>query len=149
MYFLIVPLLTVAVSAQAQQMSEVDALVSTGSVLNAWNTASLKKDAHGAAAFFTESAIRITPQGIITGRAAIEKSLDAGFKVFTLDSGSADQAGIVLAEGVMARTGTWSGTYNGVNGPMHQKGYWSATLVRDGDTWKIRQEMFNVSPASQ
>jgi uncharacterized protein (TIGR02246 family) len=149
MHFLIVPLFTLVASAEAQQVSEVDALVSTGSVLNAWSTASLKKDAHSAAALFTEDAIRVTPQGIITGRAAIEKSLDAGFKVFTPDSGSADQAGILLGEGIMARVGTWSGTYNGANGPMHQKGYWSAMLVREGDTWKIRQETFNVSPSSR
>ena len=54
--FLIVPLLTLIVSAKAQQVSEVDALVSTSSVLNAWNIALLKKDAHDTAAFFTEDA---------------------------------------------------------------------------------------------
>ena len=52
----------------------------------------------------------------------------------------------MIGNGVMLRAGTWSGTYNGPNGPVHLKAYWSDTDVRDGNTWKIRQETYNVTP---
>jgi uncharacterized protein (TIGR02246 family) len=145
-FLAIVPVLAMglAVSAAAQ-VSEQDAQQAGQSVLDAWNKTSQQKDAAGHAALFTEDAIRVTPQGLTSGRAAIERAAAEGFKVYTSDPSTLEQVKMI-GNGVMLRAGTWSGTYNGPNGPVHLKGYWSDTDVRDGNTWKIRQETYNVTP---
>jgi ketosteroid isomerase-like protein len=43
--------------------------------------------------------------------------------------------------------GAWSATYQVHNGPPQQgKGYWSSVYIREGDTWKICLETYNVAP---
>ena len=134
-----------AVSAAAQQVSEQDARQAGKGVLDAWNKTELQKDAVAHAALFTEDTVRVTSQGLISGRAAIERRAVEEFKVYTPDPSKLEQVKII-GSGVMLRAGTWSGTYNGPHGPVHLKGYWSDTDVRDGDTWKIQQETSNVTP---
>jgi uncharacterized protein (TIGR02246 family) len=146
-FLAIVPVLAmgIAVSAAAQQVSELDAQQAGQSVLDAWNKTYQQKDAAGHAALFTEDAIRVTPQGLMSGRAAIERAAAEAFKDYTPDPSTLEQVNMI-GNGVMLRAGTWSGTYHGPNGPVHLKGYWSDTDVRDGNTWRIRQETFNVTP---
>ena len=146
-FLMIVPALAVglAASATAQQVSEQDAHQGGQSVLDAWNKTSLQKNAASQAALFTEDTIRVTPEGLISGRAAIERHATETFKVFTFEPSRLEQVKMI-GSGVMLRAGTWSGTYNGSRGPVRLKGYWSDTDVRDGDTWKIQQETYNVSP---
>ena len=131
-YLMIGPVLAVglAVSAAAQQVSEQDAQQAGQGLLDAWNKT------------------RETPQGLISGRAAIESAIAAEPKDYTSDPRKLEQVKMIGDE-VMLRAGTWSGTYNGPNRPVHLKGYWSDTDVRNGNTWKIRQETYNVTPASQ
>jgi ketosteroid isomerase-like protein len=84
-FLVIVPVLAMglAASAAAQQVSEQDAQQAGRSVLDAWNKTFQQKDAAGHAALFTEDAIRVTPHGLISGRAAIESEAAAGFKDYT------------------------------------------------------------------
>ena len=146
-FLMIAPALAVglAASATAQQVSEQDAHQAGQRVLDAWNKTSLQKNAASHAALFTEDAIQVTPEGLFSGRAAIERHATETFKVFTVDPSKLEQVQMI-GGGVMLRAGTWSGTYNGPQGPVHLKGYWSDTDVRDGDNWKIQQETYNVSP---
>lgn len=130
-------------SAAAQEVSEQDAQRVGQSMLDAWNKTA--RDAAAHAALFTEDAVRITPQGLISGRAAIERTMGAADKDYTPDPSKLEQVKLI-GNGVMLRAGTWSGTYKGPNGPVHLKGYWSDTDVRDGNGWKIRQETYNVTP---
>ncbi|MGA9017019.1 MAG: nuclear transport factor 2 family protein [Acetobacteraceae bacterium] len=134
-----------AVSAAAQQVSEQDAQQAGRSVLDAWNKTFQQKDAAGHAALYTEDAVRVTPHGLISGRASIESDAAEGLKDYTPDPSALDQVKMI-GNGVMLRAGTWSGTYHGPSGPVHLKGYWSDTDVRDGNTWKIRQETYTVTP---
>jgi uncharacterized protein (TIGR02246 family) len=125
----------------------VDTLVGMETMLRAWGDAHVKQDAHAAAGFFTEDAVRIGPRGIVTGRDAIEKAIQAGFESFNDEGGSVEPTLITLNDNTIARMGTWRGVYHTTQGEtLHMKGYWSAILVRDGDTWKVREETFNVSP---
>lgn len=86
-FLAIVPVLAMglAVSAAAQ-VSEQDAQQAGQSVLDAWNKTSQQKDAAGQAALFTEDAIRVTPQGLVSGRAAIESAAAEGFQGLYLRS---------------------------------------------------------------
>lgn len=134
-----------ALPAAAQQVSEQDAQQAGQSILDAWNKTSQQRDAAGQAALFTEDATRVSPQGIISGRAAIESLTAESFKTYTPDSSTLERV-VMIGNGVMLRTGSWSGTYNSPSGPLHMKGYWSDTDVRDGNTWKIRQLTYNSTP---
>src|ERR1700722_6108139 len=116
-FLAIVPVLAMglAVSGSAQQVSEQDAQQAGQSVLDAWNKTYQQKDAAGHAALFTEDAIRVTPHGLISGRASIESDAAEGFKVYTPDPSTLEQVKMV-GNGVMLRAGTWSGTSTGQMG---------------------------------
>jgi hypothetical protein len=44
--------------------------------------------------------------------------------------------------------GKWTVTLKGQNwGPKEFKGYWLEIYRREGDTWKKRLDMYNVTPA--
>lgn len=144
--FMIVPVLAIglALPAVAQQTSDHDAWQAGESVVQAHNKASLAKDAAGVAALYTEDVIEVTPDGLVSGRAALEKFFADGFKVFTPEPAKLDRV-IMVGEAMRLRTGTWSGVVQSPNGPMPAKGYWATTDVRDGNTWKIRMETYNMT----
>jgi hypothetical protein len=79
------------------------------------------------------------------GREAIEKQGADGFKDYTADPSTLVQVTVIGTE-VMLRTGDWSGTWHSPNGPVQVKGHWTTTDVRDGGTWRIRMEAYNVTP---
>jgi ketosteroid isomerase-like protein len=110
-------------------------------------------DAAALAALYTEDAIIVTPQGPVYGRKAIEKWYADGFQqwhsknhIDKVDQGSPHHIGTAGNEAWS--NGEWSETIQGQNfGPIQIKGYWSNVTVREGDTWKIRMDTFNVTPA--
>jgi Domain of unknown function (DUF4440) len=110
----IVPVLVVglAVSAAAQQVSEQDAWKAGESLLEAWNETSQQKDAAKQGALFTEDAIRVTPQGLMSGRAAIESAAAETFKDYVPDPSKLDKVTIIGNE-IMLRAGSWSGKFKG------------------------------------
>jgi len=144
---MIMPMLTIALAmpAAAQQISEQDARRAAESFVETFLKAAQKKDAAGLAALYTEDALLITPDGPISGRAAIEKWHAEGFKVFTQEAAKLDQVE-VIGDGVRWRTGTWAGTFQGPHGSLQVKGYWATTDVLRGNTWKIRMEVDNMTP---
>jgi ketosteroid isomerase-like protein len=132
--------------AAAQQESSQDARLAAEDILKAYNKGLLERDATALAALYAEDAVIFTTKGPISGRPAIEKALAETFKYYRPDP---SKLGHVAAVGndVMVRGGSWSGTYPNGNGgaPIHLKGYWTTTDVRDGPTWKIRMETWNVA----
>jgi ketosteroid isomerase-like protein len=132
-------------SAAAQQ-SDQDARSAAEAILKAYNKGLLERDAAALAALYTEDAVIFSSNGPISGRPAIEKSLAAAFGRYRPDPSKLDRA-VALGNDVMVRGGSWSGSYPGENGeaPVLLKGYWTATDVRDGPTWKIRMEMWNLA----
>ena len=94
--------------------------------------------------------MRVTPDGILYGRAAIEKNLEEGLKVFSGISLKLDQVH-VLGSGAIEATGTWAGILQSPNGPVPVNGYWGVTDVRDGGTWKADLDVYNMAspPAPQ
>ena len=114
----------------------------------AWND----NEAAALAAFFTEEAVYVTDRGPICGREAIEKYFTDLFQNVDFSShiANADQDSphIVGADGnEMWASGGWSLTLQEkTSDPMTLKGYWSEIYVREGDTWKVRMQMWNITP---
>jgi ketosteroid isomerase-like protein len=104
------------------------------------------KDATALAALFTEDAVCVTPEGLFSGRQAIEEAFADDFQRWPASS-HIHQADRLNAIGSEAWSiGQWWLTLQGQNGPFFARGYWSALFVREGDGWKFRMLTFNESP---
>ena len=113
--------------------------------VEAWNN----NDAAALAALYTEDAIKVTPQGPIHGRQAIEKWLAQVFKNWHPKNyiDKIDSLRIIGTADNIAANGEWSQTLQGKNGePIPLKGYWSVIFVRQGEDWKILVDAFNDHP---
>ena len=145
-----------AVPAFAQQKETVDAqiieqLAALGKkIQEAWNN----NDAAAVAATYTEDAVLVTDLGLVFGREAIEKYHADLFKQVHISNqfGKSDEYSphiIGTAGNELWSNGEWSLTYQvngGGSGPIKLKGFWSNIYVRDGDAWKTRMGMSNVTP---
>ncbi len=130
--------------AAAQHISDQDARQAGESVVQAFNKAALAKDAAGLAALYSEDATYVTPDGPLFGRAAIQKQFAEDFKLITLEPAKLDRVAMI-GDNVRLRDGSWSGVLQSPDGPVHVKGYWATTDLRDGSTWKIRMETMNIT----
>jgi uncharacterized protein (TIGR02246 family) len=132
--------------AAAQQTPDQDARLAAEGILQAYNKGFQEQDATALAALYTEDAVIFTTNGPLSGRPAIEKALTETFKRYRPDPSKLGYAAAVGSD-VIVRGGSWSGTYPNGNGgaPIHLKGYWTTTDVRDGPTWKIRMETWNLA----
>jgi uncharacterized protein (TIGR02246 family) len=143
-------LTALAVPAAAQQLSEQEARAAVQSVVDIWVNAAQKKDAAAIAALYTEKSMRVTPDGVLNGRAAIQKNLEEGLKVFSNISIKLEQVR-VLGNDAIETQGTWSGVLQSPNGPVPVNGYWGATDIREGGSWKADLDVYNMAtpPAPQ
>jgi uncharacterized protein (TIGR02246 family) len=134
-----------AMPAAAQHISDQDAWKAGDSVVQAHNRASQAKDAAGLAALYAEDATLVGPDGPVFGRAALQKQFTDELKSFTAEPAKLERV-TMIGDTVRLRTGSWSGMFQSPGGgPVHVKGYWATTDVRDGETWKIRMETWNVT----
>ena len=99
----------------------------------AWN----KGDAKALAALYTQTALRLPPEGpALSGRAAIEKSFVQNFQgawkgtKLTLKAGRTQE----VAPNVRIQAGTYE-VSGGTAGP--QRGRYLNTVVREGNDWKL------------
>ena len=97
------------------------------------------RDAAALAALFTEDALLVAPDGIFSGRQAIEKRYADTFQrsPSTIFSDPRDYLLRAIDNAVWS-AGEWWSTLQGQTGIVFVRGYWSAIYVREGDAWKIR-----------
>ena len=100
-----------------------------------------RQDAAGVAALFAEDALRVTPQGIIQGRDAIQKDSDKRFQSRFHDLSITPLIVRALGNSIW-EAGEWTMKI----GDQPVRGYFAMTLVREGNTFKIRDDTFNVVP---
>jgi uncharacterized protein (TIGR02246 family) len=109
-------------------------------------------DADAMAAFYTEDAVLVTNRGPVYGRDAIEKYFEGRFQdvhfsnfLAKVDPVRGIRKG--MADNEMLTNGEWSSTIQvkGAN-PVEVKGYWGSIKVLEGDTWKIRLDISNITP---
>ena len=143
-----------AVPAFAQQKDTVDPqrIEQIDAIAKKFDEAFNNGDAAALAALYTEDAVFVTPEGLVYGREAIEKHWADTFQQahFSNHLNKADQYSphmIGTSGDEVWRAGEWSFTVQGKSGdPIKLKGYWSAINVREGDTWKTRLDVYNLTP---
>jgi ketosteroid isomerase-like protein len=104
------------------------------------------------AALYTEDAVLVNEAGPIYGRDAIEKYYARLFQHvhFANHASEPDQ----YSPHVIGRVGNevWSnGKWNATLqrhglGTVKQEGYWSEIYVRECDAWKVRTQIWNITP---
>jgi len=97
------------------------------------------KDAVAVAALFTEDAVLVAPDGVFSGRQAIEKRYEDTFQrsPLTLFNDPRDYY-LKTIDNAVCSYGEWWSTVQGETGPVFGEGYFSAIYVPEGDAWKIR-----------
>ena len=97
------------------------------------------KDAAAVAALFTEYAVLVAPDGIFSGKQAIEKRYEDTFQRWPFTQFNDPRSlSIKAIDNAVWYYGEWGGTLQGEAGPVFVKGYFSAIYVREGDAWKMR-----------
>jgi uncharacterized protein (TIGR02246 family) len=100
-----------------------------------------RQDAVTVAGLYAEDAVFNTPEGTFQGRQAIEELYAKHY----FGEVHSKNVVTVVNEAIAARnevraTGTWSDTFEEPStGTIHAEGTYSWVLLREGDTWRIRE----------
>jgi ketosteroid isomerase-like protein len=119
-----------------------------GELHHALDEAYNKNDAAAVAAFFTEDALLVEPDGMFSGRQKIERRYADTFKRSPIISFncSFERNYLNAIDNAVWGAGQWTSTFQSQNGSVFAFGYWSAIFVREGDAWKIRVWTINQTP---
>ena len=106
-----------------------------------------RSDAAAIAASFTEDAIQLAPEGVFSGRQAIEKRYaESVFQQWHSSNHVGKILEVITVGNGICSVGEWSSNARNSDGSTTQaNGYFSTVLVREGDTWKIRISTFNFA----
>jgi hypothetical protein len=99
------------------------------------------------ASLFTEEAVCVTPRGVFAGREAIAEGLDQLLRGSCLTSQIFQTDRLYSLGNDAWSVGQWWTTLQSFQGTAFLGGYWSAILVQDGGSWKMR--MLTLSEASR
>jgi uncharacterized protein (TIGR02246 family) len=123
----------------AEQSSDEAAIHAGAGILTSINRANAQRDAQAVAAVYAEDATMILSDELLSGRAAIEKAY-AQFYERSCPHPSKLEHVVAIGDDMMLRAGSWSHTYRGPAGLVHQWGSWTTTDVLRGTTWQIHTE---------
>ncbi|KIZ43303.1 MULTISPECIES: nuclear transport factor 2 family protein [Rhodopseudomonas] len=143
-FIVAVALLTNAGTAMAQLIDQPAGGDAFEKVQQQFAVAYNRKDVAAMAAFFSKDGVRITPSGIFRGRDAIarefQRVVDLGLRDYSV------QRQVSRREGdVVFNAGEWRAKL----GEQPYRGYYSALLIRNGDSVEIMEETVNVAVAAQ
>jgi len=110
-----------------------------------------KNDAVAVATLFTEDAIQVAPEGVFSGRQAIEKRYaEQVFQQWHCNNHVGKVSQVIVVGNEVVWIGEWSCNFRDSDGSTKQvHGYYSDVGVREGDTWKTRISTFNLVPPAQ
>lgn len=134
-------LLGLATSAIGQQNVPQTDHEATREVHLKFTTAFNRQDGAALAALFLEDGLRVTPQGIVQGREAIHKDADKRFQARFHDLSITPLTARTVG-GSIWEAGEWTMKM----GDQPVRGYFAMTLVRDGNSFRIRDDTFNIAP---
>jgi ketosteroid isomerase-like protein len=135
------------IAQQRSLLGDATALGEVGALAMRQNEAFNKNDAGSVAALFTEDAVLVAPDGIFSGRQAIQKRYEDTFQrwSFTLFSDPRERQ-LKAIDNAVWSVGEWWGTLQSKAGPVFVTGYWSAIYVLEGNVWKIRMLTLSERP---
>jgi uncharacterized protein (TIGR02246 family) len=107
-----------------------------------------QRDAPTLAALFTEDAVCVTPDGLLSGRQAIERWYSEHFQRWQPVNHIVETNQLNAIGQQVWSLGQWWNTLQSQNGPVFVRGYWSALFVREGDAWRIRMLTCNETPST-
>ena len=147
--------ISITLPALAQQKDTVDPKVAEqlSTLSKKTDEAFNNGDAAALGPLYTEDAVLVNDTGPIYGREAIVKHRADVFKQIQfsnhLDKRDQNSPHIIgTADNEAWSNGEWSTTLKGEKfGPVDAKGNWIEIYRREGDTWKKRLDMWNVTPA--
>ena len=127
------------VSRQRDLMGDAETLDEFGVFATQQSEAFTNKDPAAVAALFTEEGVLVAPDGVFSGRQAIEKRYRDTFPQWPITIFNDPRECLLNAidNAVLCR-GEWSGNFQGQSGPVFVTGYFSAFFVREADAWKMR-----------
>jgi DNA-binding winged helix-turn-helix (wHTH) protein/ketosteroid isomerase-like protein len=108
-------------------------------ILTAFNQANAERDERAISSLYAKDAISIRSDGPLSGRRAIARTYARNYRDYSPHPSTLDHV-TAIGDCIMLRAGGWSGIYQGQDGPVHLRGSWTTTDMRDGDIWKIRTE---------
>jgi uncharacterized protein (TIGR02246 family) len=127
----------------AQQKDAVDPKVQQQIRLLAakYDEAINRRDAAAVAALYSQDGVWVTHDGTFHGRQAIEKGYaQLDFKSWQIGNYFTTVDRIIAVGNEVHSTGRWSCLHKSWSGtPGNADGHYSWTIIRDGDTWKIRR----------
>jgi uncharacterized protein (TIGR02246 family) len=108
-----------------------------------------KNDATAYAAFFTEDAVYVTPEGVLYGRQAIEKKYANDFQQWHPTNYVVNVHQVNAIGNDVWKFGEWSCAVQTQDGLFPVNGYFAAILVRVDGTWKERLTCYNMAAPTQ
>jgi ketosteroid isomerase-like protein len=135
-----------ALATFAQQKDTVDPKIADQIrvLASKYDAAYNRSDSGAVAALYTQDAVYATPEGNYHGRQAIEKRYSQNEFGIWRDSDECTTIDRVIAVGKEVRLiGRWSCFDKHEN--KNREGPLSWDIVRDGDTWKIRRNSFQIN----
>jgi uncharacterized protein (TIGR02246 family) len=125
-----------------------NALGDLGALSLKYDEACNKEDPVALAALFTEDAVFVMPDGLLSGREAIKKWYADYFQRWHPINHIFETNQLNAIGGQVWSVGQWWNTLQSRNGPVFVRGYWSALFVREGDAWRIRMLTCNETPST-
>jgi uncharacterized protein (TIGR02246 family) len=102
-------------------------------------------DAVTLASLFAEDAVVVTPDGMVLGRKAIEEMYASEFQKLRPVNNVIEVDQLKASSNEVWEVGQWWSTVQSDKGPIEARGYYSAICVREGNAWKIRMSICNVT----
>ena len=114
-----------------QDRQQIEALASR------YAEAANRHDAAAIAALFTEEGVFVTPEGIVSGRPAIEKLYRDTFSAAAVSDTAIKTTELHAVGDLVWAVGQWRNNT--------QQGHWGAVDERRGGAWQIRMLTYNVT----
>ena len=136
------------IAQQRDLLGVAKALEEFGEFHQALDEAYKKNDAAAVAAFFTEDAVLVEPDGVFSGRQDIEKRYADTFQhspIIRFNS-TYGRSHLNAIDNAVWAVGLRKSSFKSQTGSVFAVGYWSAIYVREGDAWKIRMLTLNEQP---